>query len=230
MLNMPIVYIVVADPQMRAMLQATVRAMGLQAAEYKSADEMLRCFEPRRAGCLILDLHLPGTSGLDLLAEIHRMQLTTATIVISDQATVADAVQAMKWGAVDFLEKPVSLAQLREAIWRALVRQKSERAHLHTRYDVLERVHRLTPDERSVARLTALGEPDKRIAAELDVSTRTVQLRRASVMKKLDLQTRADLIRLVESTPADVWESAARPGCTSVHALSRHGRPSRHTL
>lgn len=206
MLDEPIVHVVDDDCQVRELLRVTVAAMGLQVEVAESAEEFLARFDPERLNCLIVDLRLPGTSGLELLDQLRQRQCDLAAILISGQATVADAVQAMKWGAIDFLEKPYSLAALRDAVRRALARQQIQRQRAATRKTLLQRVGGLTSDERTVVRLTASGEPDKRIAAMIDVSTRTVQLRRASAMRKLRVDTRAELIRLVESLSPEMWD------------------------
>ncbi len=210
MVSVPICYIVDADPLARATLRDVVAAMEVEIAEFATVEQFLAEFDPRRLGCLVVAMHMPGESSLDLLRRLKEQRTEIAPIVIGRSATVADAVQAMKAGAVDFLERPFSTSLLRNSIQRALAQQQQQRANHRAAEIQQQKVGSLTDDELAVVWLTAAGDPDKRIAAKLDISTRTVQLRRASAMKKLNVQSRVDVVRLVGATPSEFWTPHAQ--------------------
>jgi two-component system response regulator FixJ len=191
------VFIIDDDPTVLNSMAALVEQMGLIPVPFADATSFLAQFDPKALGCLLLDLHLPDMSGIDLQARLAEMDSSIPVILLTGQGDVSTAVQAMKQGAIDFLEKPVSPDQVRDAILKALQRDAQRRRAAQRRGEVLIQLQVLTPDERTVANLIALGHTNEDIAQQLDISLRTVQLRRASAMKKLHVKTRRELVQLV---------------------------------
>lgn len=205
---LPTVTVVDDDDQVRESLVALIQSMNLQVECFASGRDFLDRYQHSRPGCIVLDLRMPQLSGLDVIAELSAREIRVPIIMISGHGDIPAAVSAMKAGAIDFLEKPYRGAALMESVRKAVeidARQREADAH---RNDLAERYARLTADERQVLELTAEGKPDKAIALRLDLSLRTIQLRRASVMRKLNVHSRAELIRL-----AQLFEqSAVSPG------------------
>lgn len=189
----PLVYVVDDDAGIRDVLRLTVSMMNLDVCCFSSVREFLAAYDHQREACLIVDLRMPETTGQELLQILKERGQLLPAIVISGEADLADAVQAMKSGAIDFLEKPYSVVALRENIHKALAkaRENLRVSALRARFETL------TQDERQIAELTAAGQTDKQIAAKLQISTRTVQLRRASAMKKLEVTSKPELIQLI---------------------------------
>src|SRR5262249_31295149 len=149
--------------------------------------------------CLVLDLRMPQVSGLELIEMLSERHVTLPVIMISGHGNIPAAVSAMKAGAIDFLEKPYRGTALMESVYRAIELDGRNRQADAERSDLVGRYETLTPPEKEVLELTMAGKPDKAIALKLDLSLRTIQLRRASVMRKMNAHSRAELIRLAES-------------------------------
>lgn len=193
------VHIVDDDPAFRASMERFLRSAGLRARAFASAQEYLD--HPPEAGpsCLLLDLRMPGTGGLDLQAELARRGQSVAIVFLSGHGDVRATAQAMKAGAVDFLEKPFDEAALLEAIGRALDRDRQVRAGEATRAEARERLSRLTPAELSVCELLARGLRNKEIAAELAKSESTVKVQHWAALSKLGVGSIIELARLIEA-------------------------------
>jgi FixJ family two-component response regulator len=192
-----VVYIVEDDAVVRDSLCRLVREMQLTPVPCSHAQECLLALEPTLPGCIVTDLFLPGMSGLELFDCLANRGLKMPLIMISGRADVPTCVSAMKRGVFDFLEKPFSLVQLRELILKALERDASERLAASRHDDCQQLLARLTTEERQVANRITRGYTNQQIAAELDLSVRTIQFRRSSLMKKLDVKTRAELVALM---------------------------------
>jgi two-component system, LuxR family, response regulator FixJ len=193
-----------------------VRSMHLRTESHESAQQFLDTFDSTRPGCLLLDVRMPGISGLELLERLCRDDLRLPAIVMSAYGDVQMVVRAMKAGALNFLEKPCRDQQLWEAIQEALKWDAAHRHHVVLRAKALRRLQRLTPGEHDVLRLLIDGSSNKTIAAELNVSVRTVEVRRAKLMKKMKAESLAELIRLA---------LAADPNCGKPQTPT--GSPSR---
>lgn len=199
MTQAPMVTVVDDDQQVRESLVALVQSMGLDAECFGSGLEFLDHYAHTRPGCIVLDLRMPQVSGQDVLRELAARHLRVPVIMITGHGDIPAAVAAMKAGAIDFLEKPYRAAALLESIRRATARDErnfqadAQHNELRARYETL------TSDEKDVLWLTSEGKPDKAIAQRLDLSLRTIQLRRASVMRKMQTQSRAALIRLAQT-------------------------------
>jgi two-component system, LuxR family, response regulator FixJ len=192
----PTVFIVDDDPAVRQALTTLVRSMRLQAESYESAQQYLDAFDATRPGCILLDVRMPGISGLGLLEQLNREEIPLPAIVMSAYGDVPMVVRALKAGALNFLEKPCRDQQLWEAIQEALKWDADHRVHTALRTKVRHRLQRLTPGEHDVLALLIDGEPNRAIAAELKLSVRTVEVRRAKIMSKMKAESLAELIRL----------------------------------
>ena len=191
----PIVYIVDDDPAMRSSLRWLIESVGLTVRTCASAQEFLRTYQGD-PGCLVLDVRMPGMSGLDLQAELAARRIEIPVLIITGYAEVALAVRAMKGGAFDFIEKPFSDQALLDRIRAAVALDEESRRHRAARQEVAARLRLLTARERDVLTRVVTGKSNKVIAAELQLSTKTVEVHRAHVMEKLKADSLADLIRL----------------------------------
>jgi two-component system response regulator FixJ len=198
------VFVVDDDTAVRQGLRFMLRAAGYSVEAFPSARSFLEDYDPRRGGCLLLDVQMPQMTGLELQQRINVRGWRIPVIFITGHGTVPLAISAMKAGAFDFIEKPLREDALLESIERALhwndraYEERLERATLQAR------VASLTPREREVFELVARGEPNKVIARHLGISFRTVELHRAHIIEKLQARSLSDLIRMgiiMNSTP-----------------------------
>ncbi|MGH7819539.1 MAG: response regulator transcription factor [Candidatus Binatia bacterium] len=192
----PTVFVVDDDPTVLKALRDLIRSSGLAVQTYASAQEFLAAYDPKQPGCLVLDVRMPGQSGLELQRELSARNLRLPTIIVTGFADVHVAVRAMKAGAVDVIEKPFSSQVLLDRIEEALERDRQERSLRDRRARFEARVATLTRREREVMDRVVAGKPNKEIAAELGLSLKTVEGHRARVMEKMQVDSLADLIRL----------------------------------
>jgi FixJ family two-component response regulator len=192
----PTVYIVDDDPDMRDSLRWLMTTVGLGVEVYASASAFLEGFAPEGPGCLVFDVRMPGTSGLDLYEELVARGEGMPVIFITAFADVPMAVRALKSGAVEFVEKPFSRQDLLDRVQRAIVDDAERRRRLADREALRVRFGRLTDKEREVLRLIKEGQPNKAISAALNITPRAVEMRRASLMAKLGARSLAELLRL----------------------------------
>ena len=194
----PIVFVVDDDQAVREAISSLIASVGLGVETFKTAQEFLNRKRPDGPGCLILDVRLPGLSGLDLQRELTRTGTPIPIVFMTGHGDVPMSVQAMKAGALDFLTKPFSDQQLLDAVHQAIDRdrlegrQRTEQAELRRRYDSL------TPREREVMALVVAGLLNKQIAAELGITEITVKVHRAQVMHKMQADSLTDLVRTAE--------------------------------
>ena len=192
----PTVFIVDDDPAIRTGMQFLMRSVGLDFEIYSSGDEFLAGFVPERAGCLVLDIRMPGLGGLELQQKLIEMDSALPVIFITGHGDVPMAVEAMQKGAVDFIQKPFRDQDLLDRIREALQADEARRSKREQRANVIARIERLTNREREVMDLVVTGKPNKVIAYELGVSQRTVEIHRARVMEKMEARSLADLVRM----------------------------------
>ncbi len=212
MIDQPTVFIVDDDELTCQTLAATLQAMELRSETFESADKFLQNYDPRRPGCMLIDLRMPGMSGLELLARLASYETRIPAVMLSCFAEVRSAVQAMKLGAVDFLEKPYRLAELRETIWKALqLDAVRRRKALPKPGDPWRRFKSLNDDERQVLQMTVEGKPNKAIAKRLGIGLRTVHVRRAAIMRKLNVRSRAELVQLAVAADLQAGYQAISP-------------------
>jgi len=194
----PLIHVVDDDESVRTSLLRLLRAAGFDARGYGSTGEFLLHPLPDHPGCVLLDLRLPGPSGLELQAALHRQGVALPVIFLTGHGDVASSVQAMQAGAIDFLTKPVTRDTLFVALQRALTRDARERAARVEADELRRRFASLTPRERDVFDAVASGKLNKQIADALSMAERTVKLHRAHVMAKLEVGSPAELGRLAE--------------------------------
>jgi FixJ family two-component response regulator len=199
----PLIHIVDDDDSMRLALIELLQATGFDAIGYASTGEFLMNSLPDQHGCILLDVQLPGPSGLDLQAALLRKGVALPVIFLTGHADVPSTVRAMKAGAIDFLEKPVDRETLLEALRRALGADIARRDALVVSSRHRARLDLLTPRERAVFDRVIAGMLNKQIAAELGVSLRTVKAHRAQMMQKLGVTTPAELGRLAGPSEED---------------------------
>jgi FixJ family two-component response regulator len=193
----PIVYIVDDDDAVRNSLRLLLKSVGLSAVALPSAQEFLYTYDPQQPGCLILDVRMPGMSGLELQQQLNVRGAVIPVIFITGHGDIPMAVEAIQHGAFDFLQKPFRDQDLIDRIQRALAKDRTNRAELTERSRVRERFESLTPREREVLALVTSGKPNKVMAAELGVSQRTVEIHRARVMEKMHASSLAQLVRMM---------------------------------
>ena len=197
----PAVFVVDDDAAVRRFLGGLIESVELRVEAFASARDFLEAYEPGRPGCLVLDVRMPGMSGLELQRELTDRAIDLPVIVLTGHGNVQVAVHAMKAGAVDFIEKPFDNELLLDRIQKAVagsVRATSERVK---RTEIAIRMQQLTPRERQVLDLVISGETNKGVARHLDISERTVEIHRANVMRKTRATSLADLVKLVASSP-----------------------------
>ena len=193
-----IVLVVDDEPSMRGALAFLLTSAGYAVETFAGATELLAYDSLSAAGCLLLDLHLPGTSGLELHDLLRSMGVETTTIFISGRADVASSIRAMKGGAIDFLTKPIERAELLAAVERALERDRRRRADVAELNALRRRAARLTARELQVCALVASGRLNKQIAAMIGTSEKTVKVHRARVLAKLEIETLPELVRIAD--------------------------------
>ena len=194
----PLIHVVDDDPSMRTALLRLLDAAGFDARGYSSTGEFLLQPLPDRPGCLLLDLRLPGPSGLELQAALLQKKIMLPIVFLTGHGNVDSSVRAMKAGAVDFLTKPVKRDILLDAIGRALARNATQRAAREEEDQLHVRFASLTERQREVFDRIVAGKLNKQIAAELGIAERTVKREREQVTAKLDANSAADLGRLAE--------------------------------
>lgn len=192
----PMVHVVDDDGAIRDALVLLLEAAGHAARAYPDANTFLAAVNSVQPGCVVADVRMPGMSGLDLQRHLSRQRIDLPVIIITGHADVAMAVQALKAGAADFIEKPFDEDVLLSSVARALdqgARAFRERRQIE---DVTTRAATLTPREREVMDLVVQGLPNKAVAVELSISARTVEIHRARVMEKMGAGSLSDLVRM----------------------------------
>lgn len=190
------VFVVDDDPAIRQSLRWLIESVGLNVKVFSTAQEFLEGHDPSTPGCLVLDIRMPGMSGLDLQNELATREIQVPIIIITGHAEVPVAVRALKAGAMDFIEKPFSDQLLLDRIRRAIEVDAQSRRVRSEQAEVDARLGQLTPRERQVMDLVIAGKANKVIASELGLSPKTVEVHRAHVMKKMQVASLADLVRL----------------------------------
>src|SRR5580700_3838310 len=204
----PTVFVVDDDEGVRNSLRFLLKSVGLPARALASAGEFLESYQPSQPGCLVLDVRMPGMSGLELQQQLNLRGAVIPVIFITGHGDIPMAVEAMQQGAFDFLQKPFRDQDLIDRIQRALTKDQTNRAELLERSRIKQRLETLTAREREVLELVTSGKPNKIMAADLGVSQRTVEIHRARVMEKMGASSLAQLVRMVLDLK-DAAETAA---------------------
>jgi len=205
----PIVLIVDDDERIRTALQELMLSVGIDSLCYASTRELLDAEVPDRPGCLILDVRMPGASGLDLQNHFAMTGDAKPIIFLTGHGDIPMTVRAMKAGAIDFLTKPVRDQTLLDAVSAGIARDIAQRASARLVKEHLGRLATLTPRERQVFRAVAQGRLNKQIAFDLGISEVTVKLHRTNAMRKMQATSIGDLIRAWEALPESVRTEAA---------------------
>lgn len=193
-----VVFVIDDDPSMRTAIKDLIEAVGMSCQTFGSGQELLGADLPDVPSSLVLDVRLPGLSGLNLQRELTERGIHMPIIFITGHGDIPMSVQAMKAGAVEFLTKPFRDQDLLDAIEQGIERDRSARKQLMAFRELRERSETLTPREREVMGLVVAGMLNKRIAVELDISEKTVNVHRAQVMQKMRADSLAELVRMSE--------------------------------
>ena len=194
-----IVFVVDDDASVRGAIGSLLRSVGLQVELFGTAAELLKNKLPDVTACLVLDIRLPGISGLDFQVELAAANIHIPIIFITGHGDIPMTVRAMKAGAVKFLTKPFRDQDLLDAVQIALERDRTRRAQDKKVHELRHHYEALTPREQQVISLVTAGLMNKQIAAELGVSEITVKVHRGSVMKKMGARSLADLVRMADA-------------------------------
>ena len=201
-----IVHVVDDDEDVRKGTARLITAAGFQARTYATASDFLEAVEPGSPGCLILDLRLPDHSGLDLQAVLTERGVPIPIVFVSGHGAIPDSVRAIRGGAVDFLTKPVDAKVLLAAVERALAQDEETRARRDRNEELRKRYERLTVREREVFLHLIRGQLNKQVAADLQITERTIKLHRANLLQKLEVGSMAELVRLAVDLGIDPAE------------------------
>ena len=194
--DQPIVFVVDDDASMGQALARLFHSVQLRVEVFASAQEFLRRTRPDVPSCLVLDVRLPGLSGLDFQAELIKADVRIPIVFITGHGDISMTVRAMKAGAVDFLAKPFRDQDLLDAVATAVQRDRQRREHENVVADLRTRFARLTPREREIMALVAAGLMSKQIAARVELSETTVKVHRSHIMKKIGARSVPDLVRM----------------------------------
>jgi len=193
----PTVFVVDDNKGIRQSLEALFESVGLAVETYPSGERYLEAYDPERPGCLVLDVRLGESSGLDLQDELRRREARIPIIVVTAYSNVPISVRAMKGGALDFLKKPVEPTTLLDRVREAIEIDRKRREEWEARANVTARARRLTPREREVMDLLLSGRTSREIAAKLGLSVRTVEGHRRVVLRKMEVSSGTQLVRAV---------------------------------
>ena len=193
-----VVFVIDDDPSMRAALEDLISSVGLLARLFASPQEFLQSQRPDGPGCLVLDVRLPGMSGLTFQKELEKVGVTLPIIFITGHGDIPMSVRAMKAGAVEFLTKPFNDQDMLDAIHAAIERDKHRRRQALLLTELRERYVTLTERERQIMTLVVIGRANKQIAAELNLSEMTVKMHRGQAMRKMQAESLPDLVRMAD--------------------------------
>lgn len=192
----PTVFVIDDDVAVRRFLSGLIGSVDLGVTTFASAQEFLDAYEPGLPGCLVLDIRMPGMSGLELQRELSRRAIALPVIILTGHGDVQIAVRAMKAGAYDFVEKPFNNDLLLGSIQSAVAENRHADGMRSQRNEIVGRQESLTPRERQVFEILVSGETNKGIARRLDISERTVEIHRAKVMEKMRAKSLAELVKM----------------------------------
>jgi two-component system response regulator FixJ len=207
----PIVHVVDDDELARTGTIRLLDAAGFETRGYAAALELLQAIDPDTAGCIILDVRLPDLNGLDLQVALADRDVRIPIVFMTGHGEIPDSVRAIQRGAVDFLTKPVDGKVLLAAVARALAHDADARAARQHQHHLRSRYERLTPREREVFVHLIRGQLNKQVAADLQITERTIKLHRASIFQKLEVNSMAEMARLAVDLGIDPREQRPAP-------------------
>jgi FixJ family two-component response regulator len=193
-----VVFIIDDDASVREALEDLLRSVGLGVKSFASTQEFLETKRPDAPGCIVLDVRLPGPSGLEFQRTLTKSGISLPVIFISGHGDISMSVQAIKAGAIDFLTKPLHEQKLLDAIQTGIERDRARRAEEKDVAQLKERFETLTPREQEVLMIVITGRPNKQIAAELTLSEMTVKIHRSQMMRKMRAKSLVDLVRMAD--------------------------------
>jgi FixJ family two-component response regulator len=194
--SQPTVFVVDDDEAVRDSVRVLLKTVGINAETFASGREFLDSYDPDRPGCLVLDIRMPGMSGMELQEQLVARNAILPVIFITGHGDVPMAVHALRSGAVDFMQKPFSEQALLDRIQQVLEQNGRDRQKLANREAIRARIDRLTPRERQVMKLVVDGNANKVIAIDLGIGERTVEIHRARVMEKMEASSLPHLVRM----------------------------------
>jgi len=194
--NKPVIYIVDDDAAVRESIVALLKLRDLETRAFDSAEAFLRNADLGQSGCVVLDIRMSGMSGLELLAHLREKGSQLPVIMVTAHADIPTAVKAMKQGADTFLEKPCSETELWSAIEEVLNRDRQHHTQQRLIADIKTRLGELSPDELQVYKMLVDGLQNKQVASRLGIGLRTVELRRSTLMKKMQANSFSELVRM----------------------------------
>jgi FixJ family two-component response regulator len=197
--NEAVVYIIDDDESLRSGLDSLLRSVGLKTRAFGSVREFLDARMDGMAGCIVLDVRLPGMSGLDFQSQLESLGIDTPVIMVTGHGDIPMSVRAMKAGAVDFLPKPFRDQDMIDAVSTAIRRDRERRVASGDTARTRERFATLSPREQQVMTLVTAGKMNKQVAGDLGLSEVTVKIHRGSAMRKMGAKTLADLVRMAET-------------------------------
>jgi len=192
-----VVMVVDDDAGVRNAMRSLLKSVGLNSSLFASAQEFLSAYQPSQRGCLVLDIRMPGMSGMELQEQLNIRGAVIPVIFMSGHADIAMAVEAMQHGAFDFLQKPFREQDLLDRIQRAITKDSELRQSLGEHARIKSHLESLTPREREVLDLMTQGKQNKVVGQELGISPRTIEIHRARVMEKMGAHSVAELVRMM---------------------------------
>ena len=207
--DQPVVFVVDDDVSVRDALADLLRSVGLQVESFASAQEFLSSKRPNAPGCIVLDVRLPGQSGLEFQRTLTKSGILLPVIFVSGHGDISMSVEAIKAGAIDFLTKPLHEQKLLDAIQAGIERDRVRRGEEKSTAHLRERFNSLTPREREVFAIVVTGRQNKQIAAELKLSEMTVKIHRGQMMRKMGAKSVVELVRMSDALSAATDNSRA---------------------
>lgn len=209
--NLRIVYIVDDDPAVRQAVSIVARAIGVEVRAFARAEDFLAGYDEATTGCLVLDVRMPETSGIELQRTLNAAGVRIPIIMMSGHADVRMAVEAMSQGAFTFLEKPFRMQELSKTIEKALAKSQAAIESARLRADIRARLDSLTHKEREVLDLILIGQTNREMAQALTLSLRAIEDRRSRVMKRMGMSSVVDLVSAVKSMKTAEDKVAMKP-------------------
>lgn len=216
MTAVPIVHIIDDDVSLCQALSSLFRSVGLTAMTYDSVRSFMQAPRPDLPGCLLLDVRMPGISGLDFQVQLQGLGIALPVIIMTGHGDIPMSVRAMKAGALDFLPKPCRDQDLLDAVSAAIEQDRARRAERELVTQLRSLYETLSPRERQVMALVTAGRLNKQVAGDLSLSEITVKIHRGAAMRKMKARTLADLVRMAEALKLDPQAALARAAYTQV--------------